>query len=81
MAITYKYSEELINDLTSNPVYIWDVYKDGKIIDIKRAIPVKDVRPDIWDKQQAAIKKSTQEKLLALGFSPEEANLICSGQD
>lgn len=81
MALTYKYVNSFIDDLTDETMYLWDVFNDGVLIDAKRSIPVKNISPDVWDAQQQAIKSSAEAKLIALGFTPEEATLICLNQN
>jgi len=81
MALTYNYVGTLVDDLTDETMYIWDVFNNGVMIDAKRAIPVKNVSPDVWDAQQKAIKASAEAKLINLGFTPEEATLICLNQN
>jgi hypothetical protein len=77
MALTYRYVGIFKDDLTDKTMYLWDVLNDGVMIDSKRAIPVKNVSPEVWDSRQEAIKASAEAKLINLGFTPEEATLIC----
>ena len=81
MALTYTYENSFKDDLTDKTMYIWNIFNNGVMIDAKRAIPVKNVSPDVWDAQQQAIKSSAESKLVALGFTPEEATLICLNQN
>jgi hypothetical protein len=82
MEITYKPSDIYINEFTLEQFYTWDIYVNGNLLpNRQRLVPVKDVSPEVWDAQQKEIKKSAEAKLVALGFTPEEATLICLNHD
>jgi hypothetical protein len=77
MNLTYEYFGPYTHNLSGKTVYLWNIYKDGDLLSEKRIVPVPSVSPDVWDNQQEAIKNSAEEKLVALGFTLEEANFIC----
>lgn len=77
MNLTYKYVGSFKDEFSGETKYSWDVFKDGVMLDIKRVMPTQNISPDQWDLMQENIRNSAKAKLVSLGFTSEEANLIC----
>ena len=77
MNLTYKYSGTFEDEFSGETKYSWDVFRNGVMLDVKRIMPIKDISPDVWDAREESTRNSAQAKLVSLGFTPEEAVLIC----